>query len=144
MEHVRSLFAQQGIQLQQDKMMKYYPGSCDQCHMKKGGQKSIIHGLTPHLTLLICDKCYAQMERKIKSTIESLQLLTHYTTLPKETPYRILNEDGEIEEDWKIHPKYLFFIMKHHKIYIPMIKKGKKPIEIPLRSIQVLNDVKIL
>ena len=143
METITKIFEKQGFRLHHGVIKDYYPGSCDQCQMCKAGQKSIIYGLTPNLLLLICDKCYEIKEPVIKEIIENLQKSTFFDKIPKNKKFEILDENGEIDTEWMIHPRYLFFIPQGKTVYFPLIKENCNEKWVSLRHLSILNDLVI-
>lgn len=130
-----------GLHLRKETNENYYPGSCDQCNMKKGGCKSIIYGFIPNLFLLICDLCYQDQKKNIDSMISNLQDSTFFHKIPKDKKFSILNNNFQIENDWLYHPKYLFNIFNHNnQIFIPLINHSNNINYVSLRHWLIMND----
>jgi hypothetical protein len=143
MDYLISYFNQVGIKLHQNKYLNYYPGSCDQCQMKNGGQKCILYGLTPKYSILICEHCNLKMESLIKKTINTLQSISKYHNINKNLEYMILDENGLIQNSFKINKKYIFNIYQNKNIYVPLINKNKQSCYMPYRTFCILNDIKL-
>lgn len=143
---IQAIFHHSGINLHKGPLQDYYPGHCDQCQMKRGGTKTIIYGMTPEYKVLLCEKCYQDLQPKILSVVTHLQNLTFYNSLPRDQNFHILNECGQLESGWHLHPKYSFYHISNNLVYLPMIQSGSNDKlfrMVPLRNLMVLNDIKL-
>lgn len=144
MDIISSTFESHGVRLRKGHLGDYYPGSCDQCQMKKMGFKTILYGLTPALSILICDKCYEDARIIIEKTIQHLQSVTCYTLVMgqmqgRNEGFRFVDDKGHIQEGWILHPGYLMFILQDGAAYIPLWRGEEKWIS--LRNFIIMNDM---
>jgi hypothetical protein len=139
---ISKFFQKSGVHLHQGELQDYYPGYCEQCQMKQGGQRTILYGVTPYHFILSCDLCYKEMKPKMKQLISHLQDVTHFNKIDRDKEYVILDDYGQIDHSWKIDPKYNFFWFEKKQIYIP-VKKGCKSFKIPLRIFSIMNDIHV-
>jgi hypothetical protein len=151
MDIIHTTFESRGLRLRKGPLGNYYPGSCDQCQMKKMGFKTILYGLTPELSILLCDSCYTEVKAVIEETIKELQTMTCYSSLMSfgggrggkqaNKEFRFVDEKGVLQEGWRIHPGYLLFLPQSGTVYIPLCKAGYEEKQISLRHFIIMNDV---
>jgi hypothetical protein len=143
MDLISSTFESRGLRLRKGHLGDYYPGSCDQCQMKKMGFKTILYGLTPELSILLCDSCYNDVKIVIEKTIQELQTLTCYSSLIKNRDkcFRFVDEKGEMREGWHLHPDYLLFLPQNGTVYIPLCKEGEEERRVSIRHFMIMNDI---
>jgi len=160
MDIISSTFESRGLRLRKGPLGNYYPGSCDQCQMKKMGFKTILYGLTPELSILLCDSCYNEVKTVIEKTIKELQTVTFYSSLMgfgggddvgddgvgnqakiRGKEFRFVDEKGVLQEGWRLHPGYLLFVPHDGTVYIPLWKLGHEEKQVSLRHFIIMNDV---
>lgn len=143
MEQLYASFLTMGIKIRRQTFMtNYYPGSCDQCDMLGGGEKTIFYGLSPDHFILICDKCLTKKGDQIETIVRFFQQKTHFHAFDKTKKYSILGSDNSIEKDWHIDPRFIIFLSIHKSLYIPLIKENYQRL-VDLRTLVILNDVKL-
>lgn len=133
------MFERHGLVVQEKTTREYYPGSCDQCGMKKAASDSLLIGITPDLRLLICAACYSERRETIRAVLATLAEKTGKTRIDAG---RVYMAPGQAEvSGWKIDPRYKVFPVRRGTIYVPLVHPERRPCLVPGRPFCLLNDL---
>jgi len=145
MDHFILFFKEHGLTLRRSGFRWFYPGSCDQCHMKNRGSKTILLKLTPGYLILICDECHRSLKTTFEGCLDHLKNASRFHLLDRSLRYRVIDQSGQLQEGYKIDGRYSFYMIHDKLILVPMIHATtQKEILMPMREICILNDVNFL
>jgi len=138
---IQDLFKKENIIVHEGFERHFYDGYCQQCNMSNNGVYTICFELSPNYRIIMCNKCEPKIKKQIEKCVKTLQKNTLYDTIDTTSSYNIMISKNQIESDWKVDTRYLYFIMDNkNQIYVPMIKENKF-LWVSYRCLTVLNDI---